>query len=320
MPDGESAFPTYRRLGVDVFQIQLRWADVAARRPANPVDPADPAYSWPPELEEAIREARRAGIEIAVMVTSTPGWANGGRAEIRAPTNPSDFAVFLTAAANRYPQVHHWMVWGEPNRSDRFLPNAPNSPAGPRAYAVLLDVGYRALKNVSEENVVIGGPIFTGGDVKPPDFLRWLRLPDGRVPRLDWLGLNPYPFRFPDLREDPIAGGYRDLSDLDTFEREVAATYRGSGTDPPLWLSEFTVQSDQDSSYFEFHVDEAEQAEWLTAGYEAARQAGNVAGLGWFTLLDQPPAPESANWGLMTASGEAKPAFGAYRAVPGGEG
>jgi hypothetical protein len=212
------------------------------------------------------------------------------------------------------------MIWGEPNRADRFQPNRPGSPIGPRTYAVLLDTSYRALKNVSEKNVVISGPIFTGGEVRPPEFLKWLRLPDGRVPRTDWFGLNPYPFRFPDLAEEPVPGGYRDLSDLDTFGIEVDETYAGLGIKPPLWLSEFTVQSDQDSRYFEFHVSQAEQAQWLKAGYRVAAEAGDVKGLGWFTLLDQPPGKWSAEWGLMSAEGEPKPAFGAYASVGAGGG
>jgi hypothetical protein len=317
MPDGSSAFPIYQRLGVDVLEMPLRWADVAARRPANPVDPAEPTYSWPPQIERAIEEGERHGITVALEVSSTPGWANGGRRPIYAPENPSDFAVFLTAAANRYPQVHRWMIWDEPNRADRFQPNRAEGPAGPRAYAVLLDASYRALKNVSRRNVVISGPLFSGGDVRPPDFLRWMRLPDGRLPRLDWLGLDPYPFRPPDLGAGPAPGGYRDLSDLDTFAREVRRAYAGQGVDPPLWLAQFTIQSGQDSRYFEFHVGEDEQARWLRRGYEVAAAAGHVKGLGWYALLDQRPGRGSANWGLMSASAAPKPAFHAYRHAPG---
>ena len=207
MPDGSSAFPIYKRLGVDVFQIQLRWPRVAAQRPANPVDPADPAYRWPAEVEEAIEEGKRYGIEVAVMVTRSPGWANGGRPSVYAPANPSDFAVFLTAAANRYPAVDQLDDLGraEPGRP---LPAEQARTAGrPARYAVLLDTAYRALKTVSRKEVVIGGMIFSGGEVRPPEFLKWLRLRDGRAPRLDWFGLNPYPFRFPDLAEEPVPGG-----------------------------------------------------------------------------------------------------------------
>ena len=165
---------------------------------------------------------------------------------------------------------------------------------------------------------MIGGPLYGGGDVRPPEFLQWLRLPDGRVPRLDWFGLDPYPFRLPDLAEEPVPGGFRDLSDLDTFGIEVEETYAGLGIDPPLWLSAFTVQSGQDSRYFEFHVDEAEQARWLRRGYQAAAEAGDVKGLGWFTLLDQPESRWSADWGLMSADGQPKPAFQAYAGIGGG--
>jgi hypothetical protein len=315
MPDGTSAFPVYERLGVDVFQDQLRWSRIAAERPANAKDPNDPAYEWPPTVDLAIREARRRGIDVALMITSAPGWANGGRAEIRAPDDAADFADFVTAAARRYPDVRHWMIWGEPNRSDRFLPNRPGEPVGPRRYAELLDAAYGALKRESDDNVVIGGMTYTGGDVRPPAFLRWMRLPSGKPPRLDWYGHNPYPFRLPDLADDPVPGGWRDLSDIDTLGEEVRDAYAPLGIRPRLWLSEFTIQDGHDSRYFEYHVDREEQALWLRRGYEAAAQAGNVTGVGWFTLLDQPPEPERANWGLMTAAGRPKPAFSAYASI-----
>jgi hypothetical protein len=317
MPDGSSAFPVYQRLGVDDFQIELRWADLAPTRPARPDDPADPAYRWAADVDFAMREARRYGIAVTILVTTSPGWASGDRADVRAPDHVADYADFLRAAARRYPQVTRWMIWGEPNRSDRFLPNRPDDPRGPRRYAELLDAGYAALKSVSQRNVVIGGNTYTGGDVKPADFIRWMRLPSGRPPRLDWFGANPYPFRFPDLGDPPRPGGWRDLSDLDTLGEEVDAAYRPLGIEPRLWLSEFTVQNGQDSRYFAFHVSATEQARWLRVGYSAAEHAGNVAGLGWFTLLDQPPGPESANWGLMTANAVPKPAFRAYASILG---
>jgi hypothetical protein len=173
LPNGSSAFPTYDALGVEVFQIQLRWPGVAPTRPANPRDPADPAYRWPADLDYAVSQAKEHGMQVAVLVTHAPGWANGGRRPLWAPLRPADFADFLTAASRRYPSVRRWMIWGEPNRIDRFLPNRPNSPIGPRRYAILLDAAYGALKSVSPENIVIGGDTFTGGDVRPQQFIQW---------------------------------------------------------------------------------------------------------------------------------------------------
>ena len=44
-----------------------------------------------------------------------------------APSNPADFADFLTAASRRYPGVHHWMIWGEPTKAAE-LPAAGRRP------------------------------------------------------------------------------------------------------------------------------------------------------------------------------------------------
>jgi hypothetical protein len=323
-PDGGSAMGIYRSLGVDTLQVQLRFADAAPTRPERPVDPDDPAYRWPERLDRAVLEARRSGIDIALLVTRSPPWANGGRSQLWAPS-PSAYADFLTAAARRYPSVQRWQIWGEPNSAGSFLPNRPDSPVGPRAYARILDAGYVALKRVARRNIVIGGMTFSAGDVKPVDFLRFMRLPSGRRPRLDWFGHNPFPFGYPDLRKGSAESAYRDISDIEVFAKEVVRAYtrpcrskprRRCGRRPKLWLSEFTVQSDHSSNVFELSVGRAAQARWLRAAYEIADSLPAVAGLGWFSLYDKGDSPTSANWGLLSASGERKPSYFAYRRAP----
>jgi hypothetical protein len=309
LPNGKSAFPVYRELGVDTFEIELDFAEAAPRRPAEPRNPSDPAYAWPSDLSKAVRAARRHHIKVAVLVTQSPGWANGGRSEIWAPDRAA-FRDFLTAASRRYPSVRRWMIWGEPNRVDRFQPGAANSPESARAYAPLLDAAYVGLKRASRRNIVIGGMTWTGGDVKPAPFLRWLRMPSGRRPRLDWYGHNPFPFRRPRLATPLFPGGWRDISDMDVFTKEVARAFPGS---PRLWLSEFTVVSDKPSNVFNLYLSRKEQANWLAEAYRIANRLHSVAGLGWLSLLDQAPAPGSANFGLMTHSGRRKPAFDAFK-------
>lgn len=314
LPDGRSALSLYDELGVDTLQLAISWADVAPQRPAAATDPADPAYRWPPEIAAAAGAAAPRGIRLALLVTGAPAWANGGRSAIWGPARAQDLADFLTAAARRHPGVRRWMIWGEPNRDDRFQPNRENSTVGPRAYAVLLDAAYAALKRAHRDNRVIGGMTWTGGTIKPPSFLRGMRLPDGRRPRLDWFGHNPFPFRFPRLAEAPIGLGFRDISDSDTFSREIATVY---GRRVPLWLSEYTIQSDRGSAVFATFVSRAAQARYVTAGYRLADDLGSaVAGLGWYALLDEPPQPSSANWGLLTHALVRKPAFAAYAAAP----
>jgi hypothetical protein len=318
MPGGASAFPVYRQLGVQVLEVQLSWADTALARPQNPSDPSDPAYQWPVALGEEVDQAAKYGIRLAVMVKGTPAWANGGRDPSWAPNNASDYASFMQAASRRYPSVHYWMIWGEVTRPGNFNPMPAGSPVGPERYALLLDAAYGALKSVSTANMVIGGMTYTVGTLSPPEFIHWMRLPDGRAPRLDYYGHNPYSARFPNLSENPYTPGVRDINDIDTLEHELAVAYRhGSHGTPKLWLSEFSVSSDHANRAFSFYVSRAAQAQWVTAAYKLADSVRYVAGLGWYQLLDEPPnAPENLTNGLMSASGIPKPAFYAYAKAP----
>jgi hypothetical protein len=337
LSNGSSAFPTYHQLGVQVLQTQLTWARTALTRPNEPANPSDPAYRWPPELEEMISQAAQYGIAVAVMVKGTPGWANGGQDETWAPTKASDYAGFMQAASRRYPTVHYWMIWGEAN-GPNFKPNVVNSPVGPRRYALLLDAAYGALKAVSPSNLVIGGMSWTAGLVRPPDFIRWMRLPDGAPPRLDFYGHNPYSTRFPKLSEGPppapptpreleeFVNGrgkfklkqklstLRDINDIDTLHAELAAAYRHRpGGAPELWLSEFSISSDAPSYAFSDFVSRPVQAEWVTAAFKLVDSVSYVAGLGWYDLQDQTASiPRHLTEGLLTESGTHKPAFSAY--------
>jgi hypothetical protein len=313
LPNGRSAFDVYHQLGVQVFQIDLKWAQTAPTKPTDATNPNDPAYHWPAELDQAVQAAAQFKIQICVLVKESPPWANGGRSVVWAPNDPNDYAQFLIAAARRYPSVRFWMIWGEPNRADMpdFQPMPPHSSVGPRRYAVLLNAAYQALKGISKSNIVIGGNTWSFGSLEPADFVRWMRLPNGRPPPLDYYGHNPFGRRFPNLSEKPYFPGGRDINDIDTLEAQLARIYHRR---VKLWLSEFTVSSDHDTSAFSFHVSRRQQARWVSAAFHLVDSVNYVAGLGWFELLDgAPTTPGYLTNGLMTWSLHRKPAFRAYQ-------
>jgi hypothetical protein len=313
LPSGRSAFPMYERMGVEMLQVQVAWRDVARTRPADPRNPGDPAYRWPSDVDEAAWQAQRRGIRLMIMIIASPGWANGNQRWSIVPTNLRDYADFAVATARRYPLVRHWMIWGEPSQVYNFGPQERNRPTGPRAYARLLDRAYGALKAHNRRNTIIGGNTWTlGGDVRPADFVRWMRLPNGRPPRLDWFGHNPFTTRFPNLSKRPYVRGLRDFSDIDTLNREVRRAYRSIGRRPRLWLSEFCVSSNRTNRLFDFFVNRRQQARWLTAAYRIANRTPYVAGLGWLTLYDEAD-PNGLTTGLLTKTGRRKPAYHAYR-------
>lgn len=319
--NGVSQFPIYRDLGVGIYQMALQWDQVAPTKPQRPGDPADPAYRWPEEVDYAIREGARHRIRVALMITRAPSWANGGRSSEWAPKRPRDFAAFARAASRRYERVRLWMIWGEPSRDFNFKPLPRFEATGPRRYARILDAAYGSLKRERRSNLVIGGNTFTTGDVSPRQFIRSMRLPNGRPPRMDMYGHNPFTRRKPALRKGPLGHGYADFSDLDTLAGWIDSNLgrRPSGGPIRLFLAEFTLPTDHPNHEFNFWVTRKVQANWLAAALRITRRWSRIYALGWIALYDEPPngpngAPgDEVNRGLLEWDGDRKPSYRAFR-------
>jgi hypothetical protein len=318
---GVSQFPVYDQLGVTIYQTSLSWASAAPKRPKDPRNPADPAYEWPAELDRIITEARAYGIEVLLMLISTPPWANRGEPPEYAPRRPADFADFARAAARRYPAVRRWMIWGEPSRAANLSPlepqplGTPITPAqarAPRRYARLLDAAYGQLKAERSSNLVIGGNTFTTGEIRPADWVRNLRLESGRPARMDLYGHNPFSFRDPNL-DNPVSTSV-DLSDLDWFaklvQRQLGRPHRKRIR---LFLSEFTMPTAPDRE-FNLFVAPRVQANWITKAFRIAH-AVDAETLGWVHLRDEPPRRREpvVHGGLLTYDGVPKPGFYAFQ-------
>jgi hypothetical protein len=317
--NGVSQFPIYRDLGVSIFQMQLRWEQVAPTKPQDPGDPTDPAYRWPAEVDYAIRQGRRHRIRVALMIIGSPPWANGGRSWEWAP-RPRAYANFARAASRRYSRVRLWQIWGEPSREDNFKPNHPAKATGPRRYASILDAAYSSLKRQSRRNLVIGGNTFTAGPIAPKFFIRRMRLPNGRPPRMDLFGHNPFTTREPDLRKDPLGYGFYDFSDLDTMARWIDRNLGRPGGRPiRLYLSEFTAPTDHLGRDFNFWVTREVQARWITAALRITHRWSRIYAFGWFTLHDEPPdgpngtPGNESNRGLLEWDGDPKPSYEAFK-------
>lgn len=318
---GVSQFPIYRDLGVGIYQTGLNWSTIARTRPANPTDPNDPAYRWPAYLDYALAEGQRYKIKVAVNLTRAPEWANGGQSPEWAPLDENDFAAFATATSRRYPNVKYWIVWGEASRGQQsFQPMPANRPTGPRRYARILDAAYVALKRAGRSDLVVGGNTFTAGEVKPFDFLRWMRVRKrGRwvPPRLDLYGHNPYGPRRPFLKDKPLGGGMVDFGTLDSFVRRLDRTYKRSKRKRvKLYLSEYTIPSGgRNITFGDLYTSETNAAKYLSSALKITRRWNRIHTFGWFKLYDETPRDDGLEtlWGLLTHDGRPKRTYTAYK-------
>jgi hypothetical protein len=316
--NGTSQFPLYHDLGVTVLEQSLNWVDVAKARPADPTNPNDPAYAWPASLDQTMAEAQQNGIQVLLMVGQTPRWANGDLTSNYAPTDPNDYRDFLTAASRRYPAVRRWMIWIEPCRAANFFPITPQPIGKPltatekrqvRKYAEVLDAGYTGLKAANPANVVIGGNTWSVCNIRPLDWVRYMVLPNGKRPRMDLYGHNPYGMvdrRTPLPARDNIV----EIRDLPRLQKAIDRYFgRPGGKRIGIWISEFAIPTGPDTS-FNFHVSLAKQRKWTAEALRIARSVPTVMDFAWIFMYDTPPGH---HLGLIQTDGTKKPAYYAFK-------
>lgn len=328
-PGGKSAFPTYRQLGAGIFSVAVDWSAVATRRPSDPGNPGDPAYRWPPDLALKVAGAHANGMNVTIEITKAPGWANGGHSSNWAPRDPRDFANFASATARKYPGVRNWIVWGEPSRRANFMPYDPapwsakilsaKQSQGPRRYARIVDATYVALKRINGNNHVIGGSTFSAGDIRPEAWIRNMRLPNGKPPRMDFYSHNPFTRREPDLTDPPFGNGYMDFSDLKRLSAVVnrfLARPRGK-RQIKLYLAEWCISTNRGDWEFFFHVTPETQARWIRSAFRIVNSRNSfIQALVWIHLFDadRKGSAKATRSGLIFKNGARKPGFAAFAA------
>jgi hypothetical protein len=290
-------------LGVKLVRYTVDWRRIAPHRPDRPLDPSDPAYDWT-SSDVALRGLHRRGITALVTLWGTPGWANGGRGPNALPQNRYSLAAFAGAVAARYPWVHLWEVWNEPNQQVFMSPNSP------RLYVQrLLNPVYAELHLRSSANRVAGGatsPRPTRSALSPAAFMRGMRAAHARF---DAYSHHPYPITRGETPFGFARGACRyckgifTLANLPDLVREVRRDFGPKR----IWLTEYGYQTNTAKRY---GVSQAAQARYLSEAALRVRQTPYVDMLIQFLVRDE----QASGWqsGLMTWLGKRKPSFYAY--------
>ncbi|HVU77682.1 MAG TPA: beta-galactosidase [Gaiellaceae bacterium] len=283
-----------KQMGVDVVRLTINWRQVEPRRGV---------YDW--SIPDAALKALHAeGIAPLVTLWGTPRWANGGRSQNWAPKSKWTFAAFAKAAAKRYPYVHLWTIWNEPNQRIALRPTSPKTYV-----QQLLNPAVIAIHNASPRSLVAGGvtaPRAGSGGVSPIDWIAGMKAAHARM---DAYAHNPYPLR---RGETPTSGGCDHCTTVTmaTLPRLLRAVQKSFGTHMRIWLTEYGYQTNPPDRML--GVTYATQARYTSDAAQVAYQAPRVDILIHYLVQDE---PNVGRWqsGFYTDTGRVKPALQAFR-------
>jgi hypothetical protein len=332
------AFPQYKLLGVEALRVNLYWGGPSGvarkKRPANAVNPNDPAYDWT-IYDAMVKQSAENKIKPVFSILWTPSWA--GPAKNMAPRRTIDLRNFAFAAAKRYsgsfhptpdspalPAVRHWTAWNEPNNPVFLKPQFQKISrhkyrlSSPRIYAGMCNAIMAGvhLTGLAGEKVACGVTAPRGNNtgtqprasVSPLIFLRGLKRAHARF---DVYAHHPYyqhPSESP--RKPPPGPRAITLGNINELLRELTRLYGNKH----LWITEYGYQTNPPDR--SFGVSWVKQATYLSQAYGIARANPRIDMMIWFLVKDEARIGNGWQSGLYTATGRRKPSWQAFRRMP----
>ena len=343
----DTVFPVLRTLRTQLIRINLVWGGaggVAKRRPANPPNPADPAYDWS-AYDRTVNYAAQYGIKVVFSIVGTPPWANAAAGVNVVPRNALDLQRFAAAAARRYngrypgadgrliPSVRSWLAWNEPN-NPAFLRPQYRKVAGrsvaqsPIDYAKICNAIVKGISvtTVGSSKVACGVTAPRGNNnpnsarpaLAPIAFLRGMKL--AGATGFDAYAHHPYygsPSETPSTPPPTPSRGQAPtaitLGNINLLILEVTKLYGNKR----IWITEYGYQTNPPDPIF--GVTLAKQATYLTQAFGIARRHPRIDMMLWFLLRDETRARIEEGWqsGLLTTGGTRKPSFSAFQRLAG---
>src|SRR3954452_14468919 len=159
--------------GASVIHTTATWAQIAPKKPANPLNGNDRAYRLG-DLDELVAQSGLHNLRVMIDITGVPKWANGGKAPNVMPKRLSDLTLFARMLATRYDGRHGlgsvalYSVWNEPNLQLFLTPQFVGKKiVGPANYAKLFKAAYAGIKAGNRRALVAIGETSARGRDKP---------------------------------------------------------------------------------------------------------------------------------------------------------
>jgi hypothetical protein len=352
MQEPDVAAPWLQRTvdaGSDVVKLDIGW--VAATRPADARDPADPAYDFS-GADRGVRAASARGLQVVLSFVHAPAWAEGPDRPADAPAgtwrpDPAAIGDYGAALARRYsgsypdpdvpgamlPRVKALQVWNEPNFALYLTPQwSGRTPVSPAIYRAMLNAFYDGVKSADAAAVVVtagtgpfGDPQRGGARMAPALFWRGVlcqRQVRGRLrparcsdpAHFDVFAHHPYPSGSPRWKEN-----YADdvsISGVYKLTRILRAAQRSRRAlpriDHPVWVTEVSYDSAAPDPN---GVPLPQHARYLQQTLYLLWRQG-VSLITWYRIQDEAPVPsygDTNQSGLYYLDGAVKPAARAFR-------
>lgn len=267
-------------------------------------------------LKTAVDSVRRSATPILVVLDA-PDWAGAGAGNHRHPSGEAGRAAYAAFVG----ELAEWLgnegnapvyeVWNEPD-AEEFWGGAPNAGE----YTDLLKRSYAAIKAGNPGAGVLSGPT-TGNNY------RWIEqlYANGAKGSFDGVAVHTDTACStvgPDVFYREADGRLGQFTFLGY--REVRKVMLANGDDKGIWMTEIgwstatqTCSKGESAGKKPEGVSRADQAAFLTKGFQCMANDPYVVAAAWFTLRDAGAIP----YGLFDTGGNPKPSLAAFKGAGG---
>jgi hypothetical protein len=246
-------------------------------------------------LTRCIDMSRLRGMQVMVMVSGTPGWANGNAGGSKPPTNASDYGDFLGWLATTYRgKVGAWQLWNELN-------NTLFWNGTPAQYVGLLGAAYPKIKAADSSALAVLGGIMW----QDAPYLQSLYAA-GAKDKFDVVATHGYNWIASKGPEYVPA----DTSQIQWFTHAPAihdVMVANNDADAQFWFSEVGWSTHSNTGFdlannpWAEGVDEATQADFSVRAINYART--NYPWLGVMFFYKERSFPDNGTWQSIQAEG-----------------
>jgi hypothetical protein len=265
-------------------------------------------------IDAFVNRAATGGLDVLMIATNAPQWANGSTDPHVAPLNNNDYADYLQFLITRYSgKVSAFEIWNEPNGGWAW------TNPDPVKYANLLKAAYTRAKSI-DPSVIILAPSLSG-----PDQASYLDkfYAQGTKNYFDAFSMHGYWWNLNGSTVLPYWNATnKDQSIFGAFTTRIMPVMTKYGDQAkPVWWTESGISTQGQQTT------ETDQANKIDEAYTAFRNrvVPTMTHLYWYDITDSVGTGSEQNFGLVNLAGTsatvpspsdfvAKPAYSRFQA------